>query len=299
MLDWDDLRYFLAVARHGTLSGAARALEVTQPTVGRRIDAFERRLGARLFQRRPSGFALSAVGETIRDRVERMEAEAIGAERLASGRDDGLRGAVRITTTEWVAARVLGGALAALLERNPGLSVDVVVDSRHLNLARREADLAIRLTSFVHQAVYQRRLARVAFGIYAAPSYLARRGAPDFTSHAADHAVIAMADHVGDPARAWLAAHARRAVIVVRTDGREHMAALAAAGIGLACLPRLVGDATPGLRLLAPPVPIPSRTLWLGVHRDVRALPRVRAAIAALASELPQITALDPAAPRR
>ncbi|HEX9641676.1 MAG TPA: LysR family transcriptional regulator [Candidatus Krumholzibacteria bacterium] len=105
MLDWDDLRYFLAVARSGTLSAAARVLRVTQPTVGRRMAAFEKRLGAKLFVQTPAGHVLSQTGTRLLEHAERMESDALAAERVASGRDSGLSGLVRITASEWLVDR--------------------------------------------------------------------------------------------------------------------------------------------------------------------------------------------------
>src|SRR5512138_1016750 len=123
MLDWDDLRFFLAVARHRTMSEAARALRVAQPTVGRRIGAFERKLGARLFVRSGVGWSLSPAGRSMVPNAEEMEAQALAAENLASGRDAGLDGEVRITASEWVIATVLDRCLTPLLARHPALSI--------------------------------------------------------------------------------------------------------------------------------------------------------------------------------
>ncbi|WP_437636750.1 LysR family transcriptional regulator [Sorangium sp. So ce854] len=287
MLDWDDLRYFLAVARHGNLSAAARALKVTQPTVGRRIDAFERRLGARLFLRSPSGFALSAAGESVLGHAERMEQGALAAELAASGRDAGLRGRLRVTASEWLAVRVLGPLLVPFLSRHPAISVDVIADARWLSLPRREADVALRPAAFEHHEVFQREVARIGFGLYAAESYLAERGPPDFDRQCEGHALVTMDDD--PPAVAdlpWLRAVAANARVAARTNGREAQATMGAAGVGLVCLPRYLGDATPGLRLLSPPSPPPERALWLGVHRDARAVPRVKALVAFLVDAL-------------
>lgn len=275
---WDDLRYFLAVARAGTFSAAARVLRVAQPTVGRRIEALEQRLGARLFERTPRGLVPTATGQRIRESVESMEAAALGIERSAIGVDDGLRGSVRITASEWLAVRVLPAALAPVLESNPGLACELVADARHLNLARREADLALRPRPFDQATVYQRRVGRIELALYGAPGATFTPGCP----------MIAMADDVGDIARSWLATHAKHARIVARTNGREPMARLAAAGVGIACLPRVLGDTTPGLHVVDAP-PIPGRPLWLGVHRDMRAVPRVRAVIATLAAAIPAL----------
>ena len=148
MLDWDDLRYFLAVAREGSLSAAAQVLGVTQPTVGRRIAAFQRKLGAELFVPTPTGQALSASGRKLLPHAERMELEGLAAESAASGRDIGLRGHVCITASEWLIGSVLGPALRPFLVRHSELELELVADVRHLSLVRREADIAIRPSRF-------------------------------------------------------------------------------------------------------------------------------------------------------
>ncbi|CAN91080.1 transcriptional regulator, LysR family [Sorangium cellulosum So ce56] len=298
MLDWDDLRYFLAVARHGNLSAAARVLKVTQPTVGRRVAAFERRLGARLFQRSPSGFALSAAGESVLGHAERMEQDALAAERAAAGRDAGLRGHLRITASEWLATRVLGPLLVPFLARHPAISVDLIADARWLSLPRREADIALRAAAFEHHEVFQREVARIGFGLYASEAYLADHGPPDWGRQCEGHTLVTMNDE--PPAIAdlsWVRAVAAKARVAARTNGREPQATMGAAGVGLVCLPRYLGDATAGLRLLSPPSPPPGRKLWLGVHRDTRGVPRVKALVAFVADALgPLRSALDPGA---
>jgi len=285
-IDWDDLRYLLAVSRHGTLTAAAAVLGVTQPTVGRRLAGLERRLRARLVRSGPGGAELTATGEVLVRRAERMELEALEATRLASGRDEGVAGRLTLTASEWLVARVLGPGLAGLLEKHPGLRVDLLASPRWANLARGEADLALRPARFEQQAVFQRELARLGYGLYAARSYLARHGPPDFDRGCPGHSLLAMDEDVPTADAPWLREVAGAAQVVARTNGREGLVAMAAAGLGLACLPRIVGDAAAGLELLDPPVPPPERRLWLGVHRDTRHLPRVRAAIAYLAELL-------------
>ena len=279
LVDWDDLRYLLAVSRHGTLTAAAAALGVTQPTVGRRLAGLERRLGARLVRGSQRGIELTATAAVLVRRAGRMEAEALEAIRLASGRDEGVAGRLTITASEWLVARVLGPGLAGLLEAHPVLQIHLVASSRWANLARGEADLAIRPARFEQQAVFQRELARIGYGFYASERYLRRRGHPDLRRGCPDHALLEMDEDVPTADVTWLREQAGEARVVARTNGREGLVAMAAAGLGLACLPRLIGDTAAGLERLDPPVPPPERCLWLGVHRDVRRLPRVRAAI--------------------
>lgn len=281
-IDWDDLRYLLALSRHGTLTAAAGVLGVSQPTVGRRLAALERRLRAKLFRSTPAGAELSAVGEILARRAARMEAEVLEATRLASGRDEGVQGRLSITASEWLVARIVGPGLTGLLQAHPGLRLNLLASARWANLARGEADIAIRPAAFQQQAVFQRELARVGYGLYASSNYLRQRGRPDFARGCSGYALLAMDEDVPTADAPWLREMAEEAQVVARTNGREGLAAMAIAGLGLACLPRLIGDAAPGLERLDPPVPAPERRLWLGVHRDVRNLPRVRAAIAHL-----------------
>jgi DNA-binding transcriptional LysR family regulator len=285
-IEWDDLRYLLALSRHGTLTAAAAALGVTQPTVGRRLAGLERRLRAKLLRRTPTGAELTAIGEVLARRAERMEAEALEATRLASGRDEGVEGRLTLTASEWLVARVLAPGLAGLVGAHPGLRVDLVASPRWANLARGEADLALRPARFEQQAVFQRELARIGYGFYGSRGYLDRHEPPDFERGCAGHALLAMDEDVPTADGPWLHEMAGEARLVARTNGREGLVAMAAAGLGLACLPRLVGDGTAGLVLLDPPVPPPERGLWLGAHREVRHLPRVRAAILYLAELL-------------
>jgi DNA-binding transcriptional LysR family regulator len=280
MVDWDDLRFFLAVARHGTMSAAARALKVAQPTVGRRIGAFEERLGARLFVRSSVGWKLSPAGQGILAHAQEMEARALAAETVAAGRDVGLSGVVRVTASEWMVESVLGPRLGPLLARHPSLAIDLLAEPRHLNLSRREADIAVRPSRFPHLEVFQREAAVVRFGLYASDDYLVRHGMPDFATGSPGHLLVAAGEQMGSSIVdvEWLPALVGKGRVAVRANGRMAMAGIAAAGMGLVCLPCFLGDATSGLRRLSTADPGPRRQLWLGVHRSARAIPRVRAA---------------------
>ncbi|HEY5962178.1 MAG TPA: LysR family transcriptional regulator, partial [Polyangiaceae bacterium] len=167
MLAWDDLRFFLAVAQHGSLSAAGKVLGVTQPTVGRRIAALEQRLGAQLFVRSANGFTLSETGSGVLVHAEAMRDLAVRVEASASGRDLGIEGRVRVTASEWMIRSVLSPTLAPLLGEYPALEVELVAEARHFNLAKREADIALRPSEFRHESVLQRVVATVEFGMYA------------------------------------------------------------------------------------------------------------------------------------
>lgn len=290
MFDWDDLRYFLVVARTGSLSRAARQLGVTQPTMGRRMACFEETLGANLLVRTPEGQKLTPMGQRLLEHAERMEAQALAVERSASGRDAGVRGRLCINASEWVVDRVLSPLVGPLLEQHPALELELTADTRHVNLVRREADIAIRPSSFPHQDIVQRQVGRLAFGLYASDAYLARYGHPDFDVHLGDHRLIAMSEDLRRvPELGWLPKFAHHLVVVARSNGRLPMATLAACDVGLTVLPRFVGDATPRLRLVPTPIPGPVLPLWLGYHRDVRRTPRVKTAVAFLVAALERL----------
>lgn len=292
MLVWDDLRFFLAVAQHGTLSAAAKALNVTQPTVGRRIVGMERELGAVLFARSSAGFVLTDSGRAILSHAEAMRDHAARAESDVSGRDLGVEGAVRVTASEWVIRSLLAPTLAPLLERHPGLEIELLADARHLNLVKREADIALRPSEFRHDSVFQRVVATIEFGLYASDAYLARKGAPRFENGCAGHVFIDMSKELETIVdRSWLPALVGAAHVGARCNGREPMAVLAAAGLGFTALPCFLGDATPGLRRLVTPAPGPVRKLWLGVHRSARRTPRIQVVIEFLVRALRQLRA--------
>ncbi|HET9960235.1 MAG TPA: LysR family transcriptional regulator [Polyangiaceae bacterium] len=295
MFDWDDVRYFLAVARSGSLSAAARVLQVAQPTVGRRITAFERRLGAELFERTLEGQKLTATGRRVLATAERMEEEALALEQQ-TGRDPTLRGRVRITASEWLIQRLLAPILVPFNRAHPELELELWADIRHLSLTRREADIAVRPSPFEQGSIVQRVVAELKFGLYASDHYLLERGVPDFSRACEGHVLIAMSESLGKiPDVEFLPRVAAKARIATRTNGREPMAVLAAAGLGIACLPRFLGDATAGLRHLPCPEPEPTRRLYVGFLGDDRAASRIQSCVTFLAHTIPRLrSALAP-----
>lgn len=277
MLPWDDLQSFLSVARHGTLSAAAKALGVTQTTMGRRLAGMEQRAGVKLLLRTPAGFVLTPAGEAVLGNVERIEAEALAVERRITGRDVRLEGTVRITTIEILAVEVLAQGFAELRLRHPGIALEVATDARNLNLTRREADIAVRMGRLTQADLAVRKIGTLRFGVYASEDYLARHGLPDFAAGAPGHAVILnMAEAMGLVDMDWFAGLTREAQVAARHNSRYGQRAAAEAGTGLAVLSRFMGDPT-GLRRLPTPTPPPERDIFLAVHSDIRHMPRIRA----------------------
>jgi DNA-binding transcriptional LysR family regulator len=286
MLEWDDLRHFLVIARHGTLSAAARALGVQQSTMGRRLEAIEQRVGARLLQRTSNGFQPTEAGAAILVNAERMESEALAIERAISGKDERLEGTIRITVVEVLAAEVLAPILAAFKRKYPDITPHVMTDTRLYNLLTGEADIALRLTPFTQHEITVRKLAEVPIGIYASQAYLEAQGAPDFTQGAPGHAVLTEPESQSAAARTgWFLALSHQARIALRSNNYYMLTAAAEADMGIAALPRFLGDAA-HLRLIDTPEPAPVRALWMGIHRDLRHTPRIRVLADFLAAQV-------------
>jgi DNA-binding transcriptional LysR family regulator len=182
MWQWDDVRFFLAVSRHGSLSGAARVLRVNHATVGRRIAVFEEQLGSKLFDRTPEGFALTVAGQAILDQCEGMEKAAASVDRLVAGHDARLSGLVRVATTEGLARALIVPALATLAREHAQLQIEVMASPARLDITRRQADIAVRLGRPADPDVICRRLGDCGFALYSTRSYLTVHG----TSHRAD-----------------------------------------------------------------------------------------------------------------
>lgn len=280
MLDWDELRTFLAISRQGNLSAAARELGLTQTTMRRRLEALHERAGARLLAKTPSGFLLTPAGEKILAHVERMEMEALALERAVSGEDERLEGLVRLTTVESLAARIVVPSLARFRDRYPGITIEIDVDTRSLSLSRRETDIALRVAAFAQHEAMVKKLGRLAFALYGSKAYLARHARLDFSTGLAGHSIVTLQeDLLQMPEAKWLRSLAGNAAIAARTNSREGQFHAAMAGIGLACLPRYIADTEPSLSRLDSPLAAPIRDIWLGIHRDTRRQPRIRAVI--------------------
>jgi DNA-binding transcriptional LysR family regulator len=285
MIDWDDLRYFLAIARQRTLSGAARALHVQQSTMGRRLDALQARAGAVLLQKTPGGYMLTPAGESVLAHAERMEAEALAAERAVTGQDVRLAGLVRLTTVETLLVEVLTPILALFCERYPDITLDVLVDARVLSLSRREADVALRLSRPEGHELVARRVGTLGYALYASAAYIARHGAPDVAAGCPGHrAILAEEDLMQTTIMAWTAQATRGAAVALRTNSFHGQAAAAEAGMGVACLSHYLARRYGLVRAEGPAGP--DRELWLAVHEDTRHTPRIRALTDALGQGL-------------
>lgn len=278
-MDWNDLRFFLAVAESGTLAAAARRLGISAPTATRRIDALERSLGLVLLDRGTRGVALTADGRAIRDRAAPAAGLIDDAARLATAlRENASREPIRVSATEPIVVEVLAPAWPALRAASPEIRVDLAVTNVQVSLSAREAEIAVRFARPVGNSLIARRLKPLRFGVFASAGYLAGRAAAGVEPLAEDW--IGYDDAYGlTPEVAWLRAVGAEGRYVGRTSSTRGLAAAAAAGIGVALLPTLIARRTPGLVELPPPRPIPPRAAWLVVHRDLARARPVRSVL--------------------
>ena len=288
MLDWDDLRYFLAIHRAGTLAKAAAELSINATTVGRRLTNLEERVEARLFDRTPDGYVLTLTGRDLLPRAERMEAEALGVARAITGRDQRPVGSVRLSATEMIVTRFIAPHLARFRERYPELTLELECTNRVVSLGRREADVALRLARPREDDVVTRRLASVPVALYAAHRYLERCGAPtDPERSLAGHSVILFADSRAFALENdWMAQRLDGAQLALRSDSVSSIYSAAVHGVGIALLPSAVADLDGRLvRLETDTAPEP-RVIWQAVHRDLQRSARVRAVLEFLSEVL-------------
>lgn len=279
--NWDDLRVFLAVARTGSLSGAARSLGVNHSTVFRRIAGFEATLDVRLFERLPNGYALTLAGEETLGIVERIEADVATLDRTVTGQDLRLSGVVRITAIDMLAFWLLPDHLVRFHAAYPGIEIEMVVGNEALNLSRRETDIALRIGNTPPETLVGRRVGRLDFAIYGAPAYCAARPDTELSQH----------DWIGlDSAHAPLARRFEQFLPGVRPIIRSNSVActirLAKAGLGLAVLPCAIAGQKPGLIRIAEVPDTFGLDLWLLTHEDLRHTARIRAVLDFLATAL-------------
>ena len=286
---WAWYRSFLGVLREGSLSGAARALDLTQPTVGRHVAALEAQVGQSLFVRTPAGLLPTEASLALRPYAEAMDSTAAALERTARSHGDGVRGIVRVTASEVIGVEVLPPLIAELRERHPALIVELVLSNRVQDLLRREADIAIRMTPPKQEQLIARRVGVIDVGLHAHERYLAAHGTPDsMRALVADrHTLIGY-----DQPAPYVRELARRYPVMVpehfalRTDSDLAHLALVRAGAGLGLCQVALARRDPALRrVLAEELSIPLET-WITMHEDLRDSPRCRAVFDALVAGL-------------
>ena len=276
---WDDLRVFLTLSREGNLTAAARRLEVSHPTVARRIKALEQAIGARLFDRLPDRFVPTPAGEELLADAQAMERAAESIHRRSAGLTDTARGTVRLSAGEAMTG-FLAGHLPALRRDLQCVEFELIASHMLANLSRREADLMIREQVPDLASIVARRLGRAAYAIYRHPSLAVADASPGalrrmpWAGFDDDHSYM--------PGQRWVLDLLGGARPGVRVNNWLVLRQAVRVGAGLAVLPCYLGDADPDLRRVGSVLAEVAADQWLLVHRDLRALPRVRAVIDAL-----------------
>jgi DNA-binding transcriptional LysR family regulator len=271
MFDWENIRYFLAVARIGTMSGAARSLKVDQATVSRRLAALESDIKTRLIERQPKTCKLTSIGQRVLELAQEMEEGAYAVERLLEASRSPLSGKVTLSAPPVLVANFLVKHLADFRHANPGVQLSVLCEARRVSLSRREADVVLRLTRPEELTSVVRKLGRVSFGLYASTDY------PHLHNPSAWEFIAYDAGFVGVPQQEWLMSVAgKRPIACEISDINGHLVA-ARAGAGVAGLPDFLADTDPKLQRLPCEGEPFSRDIWMAVHQDLRGSPQVRA----------------------
>ncbi|AZS77017.1 LysR family transcriptional regulator [Achromobacter spanius] len=272
-MEWSDVRIFLAVARGGSFGEAARSLGVSHPTIGRRIKVLEDEAQQALFRRTKDGLVLTDAGDNVLALAESMEDSALSMERRLAGNHQRLEGILRISSADWFAGYVLAPVLVELARRHPAVVPEMIASYRLLDLSRRDADVAFRIVPFSEPDIVQRRLMRIPYGLYASTET-----AQALQADPASVGLILMntaQSHFPDVA--WVLDTFPRSRRVFTSTNRTVQAQMCLRGLGLAVLPRPLGDALAGLQRIDTPDQPPMRDVWVGYHHDLRHMDRLRA----------------------
>jgi len=282
-IGWELYRSYLGVLQEGSLSGAARAMGIAQPTVGRHIAALEKALGVTLFTRSQLGLLPTEAALALQTFAEAMASSATALKRAAEGQGTGIKGTVRITASEVIGVEVLPPILTQLQSTYPDLKVELVLTSRVQDLLKREADIAVRMTQPKQELLIARRVGQVNLGLYAHQAYLRRRGTPQSLADLAQHALIGFDEETpfvraarkGFPL--W-----NRDAFAVRTDSDLAQLAMIRAGSGIGiCQVNLAARDPQLVHVLPESLPLSLET-WLTMHEDLRHNPRCKVTFDAL-----------------
>jgi DNA-binding transcriptional LysR family regulator len=280
-MNWEELRLVLAIGQAGTLSGGARRLGIDHSTAFRRLGVLEARLGVRLFDRAPDGYAATPAGEAIIAEAERFDEAVIDLERRLAGEDLRPSGIIRVTTTDTL-FELLAPHVARFRAGHPEIILELVVANAFLSLTKRDADIAIRPAAEAPETLTGRRIANIATAIYARsgsrPVAAAALGTMDWIS--LDESL----SHLRSSR--WVEANIPRDRIAARVNSVLAMRALAREGLGIAALPCYLGDADPGLMRIHPPLDDMASALWLLTHPDLKRVARIRTFIDFIADAL-------------
>lgn len=272
-LDWDDLRFFLSVTTKGSISGAAKELRTSHSTVLRRLASLEKKLGARLFERLPDGYAITQAGEQLRERLTGVSEQIQSAQRQLSGLDTRPSGTIRVTSTDTLAHTLLMPLLALFRKAHPQIELQIVVNNTFLSLTKREADVAIRPTSRPTETLVGRKVGRIRTALYASKGYWRANAKKPMT----EHPWVVPDETLGHLAQAkWAAEHVARERVAVSVDTLLGMVSAVRAGLGIGMLLSLLADDDDQLVRIGEPDPQLDTDVWILTHADLKHVPRIR-----------------------
>jgi DNA-binding transcriptional LysR family regulator len=288
MFDWDDLRYLLAVARHGSTLAAGRALGVDQSTVQRRLVELERRIGQSLVQRQATGYQLTGFGQEMLPFAETVEAAVLGFERQVQTLGGEAAGVIRVTCPEPIVNRITQtGLIDRFHARHPALRVQFVMSDKYLDLKRGDADVALRSGDTDDDELFGRKIGDSVWAVYASKVYIERHGQPERIEDLASHALVGFDDTMArHRVVQWLREVAPDAAFAGRSNSVLGLIYSVKAGIGVGPLPMPLGDAEPDLVRVLGPVTELSRIWRLLTTRELRRTPRVSAFFDFIVEEL-------------
>ncbi|MGA2843647.1 MAG: LysR family transcriptional regulator [Steroidobacteraceae bacterium] len=288
-IGWELYRSFLSVLIEGSLSGAARALGVAQPTVGRHVAALEKSLGLALFTRSQIGLMPTEAALSLRSYAEAMQSTAAALERAAASQGTGVRGTVRVTASDVIGVEVLPPIIASLRDEHPDLVLELVLTDRMQDLLRREADIAVRMARPRQELLVARRVGQIELGLHAHQRYLSRHGTPNTMADLANHALIgfdqttAFIRSAGKGLSGW-----RREAFAMRTDNNLAQLALIRSGAGIGVCQAAIARRDDSIVRLFPRQFSLQMETWITMHEDLRNSPRCRVAFDALVKGLQQ-----------
>jgi molybdate transport repressor ModE-like protein len=288
VFDWNDLRHFLAIARCGSTTAAARALGVDQSTVQRRMTELERRLGQALVERRPTGYRLTNFGEQLLPHAQEVERDILALQQVVRSSARELTGVVRVTCPEPIVYRISRSALMERFRaRHPRLQVEFLMSDRYLDLGKGEADVALRSGDTVDNKLVGRKLGDSLWAVYGSHRYVERHGRPASAQELAQHALVGLHEKMsGHRTAVWLRQVAPQARMAASADSVLGLVSSVKAGVGLAPLPTALGDAEPDLVRVLGPIPELARIWRILTTPQLRRTPRVSAFFEFMVSEI-------------
>lgn len=287
-INWDDLKFFLALAKHGKLQHAAKSLNSNHTTVYRRIKSFEDYTQKKLFNSTPSGYVLTNIGEKLLEEISELEERMDKVNRFIDGIDDSIQGRVSFTTTSSLAMTVLPKVLATFKRESPELCIDLKVSTNFFNLSKREADIAIRPCINPPEHLIGRKLGRLHFALYASSQYIKNNKInKSIMSNLSGHDILSLDENFSHLlSKQWFDKFIENLPNVYHADDLTTLAHLCSQGLGLALLPTYFTKSFPNLKMIHKPKDFIGSDLWLLTHKDISKTPKIKFCMELLSKEL-------------